>query len=409
MSHNRPVIIGRTIKMKKKQLNVAVIGLGFGTQFIPIYQRHPSVNMYAICRRNEQAITAIGDAFGVPKRYSRYEDVLADPEVDFVHINTPIPTHGTMSIAALEAGKHVMCTVPMAIDVDECLRIVELVKSRGLKYMMAETVLYSREYFFAKELLASGKLGEIQFLQGTHHQDMDGWPDAWPGLPPMYYATHCICPCLGLVEGEAESVSCFGSGRIREDLARRYNSPFAVETAHIRIRNSDLAVRVYRSLFDTARQYRESFDVFGTLKSIEWPLIEGEGLVLHTAKRPQKECAERVYAPDYADRLPPEIRPFTTKTFLDLDEYRHLAAEGADPDGSHTHLVTDPGSLEGHGGSHPHLVHEFVSALLDDRDPFPNAIQAANYTCAGLLAHQSAILGGTPVSLADRGLVSSDG
>ena len=130
--------------MKKKQLNVAVVGLGFGTQFIPIYQRHPSVNMYAICRRSPQALKAMGDAFGIPRRYSDYKDVLADPDVDFVHINTPIPTHGAMSIAALEAGKHVMCTVPMAIDVKECIKIVELVKATGLVYMMAETVLYSR-------------------------------------------------------------------------------------------------------------------------------------------------------------------------------------------------------------------------------------------------------------------------
>jgi predicted dehydrogenase len=392
--------------MKKRPLNVAIIGLGFGTQFIPIYQRHPLVNMYGICRRSPEALKAIGDAFGIPRRYERYEDVLADPEVDFVHINTPIPTHGWMSIAALEAGKHVMCTVPMAIDVNECRRIVELVKSTGLTYMMAETVLYSREYFFARQLLETGELGELQFLQGSHHQDMDGWPDAWPGLPPMYYATHCISPCLALAGGEAESVSCVGSGRIREDLASRYGSPFAVESAHIKVRNSDLAVRVYRSLFETARQYRESFDVFGTKKSIEWPLVEGEGLVLHTAKQPQKDCVQRVHAPDYADRLPTEIQPFTTKTFLDLEEYRHLAATGADPDGTHSHLVTDPGSLEGHGGSHPHLVHEFVSALLEGRDPFPNASQSANYTCAGILAHESAMLGGVPLSLAERGLVS---
>lgn len=392
--------------MKKRPLNVAIIGLGFGTQFIPIYQRHPLVNMYGICRRSPEALKAIGDAFGIPRRYERYEDVLADPEVDFVHINTPIPTHGWMSIAALEAGKHVMCTVPMAIDVNECRRIVELVKSTGLTYMMAETVLYSREYFFARQLLETGELGELQFLQGSHHQDMDGWPDAWPGLPPMYYATHCISPCLALAGGEAESVSCVGSGRIREDLASRYGSPFAVESAHIKVRNSDLAVRVYRSLFETARQYRESFDVFGTKKSIEWPLVEGEGLVLHTAKQPQKDCVQRVHAPDFADRLPTEIQPFTTKTFLDLEEYRHLAATGADPDGTHSHLVTDPGSLEGHGGSHPHLVHEFVSALLEGRDPFPNASQSANYTCAGILAHESAMLGGVPISLAERGLVS---
>jgi predicted dehydrogenase len=141
--------------------------------------------------------------------------------------------------------------------------------------MMAETVLYSREYLFIRQLYKQGKLGDLQFLQGSHHQDMDGWPEGWPGLPPMYYATHCVSPCLAIADAEAEYVSCIGSGRIGSELAAKWGSPFAVESAHIWFRNSDLAARVYRSLFATARQYRESFDVFGTLQSVEWPLIEG--------------------------------------------------------------------------------------------------------------------------------------
>ena len=388
--------------MRKDKINVAVVGLGFGTQFIPIYRRHPQTNMYAICRRSRAGLDAVGDAFGVERRYEQFDDVLSDPNVDYVHINSPLTDHGRMSIAALKAGKHVMCTVPMAVKIEECEEIVRLVHETGLKYMMAETVLYSREYFLAKTLHNSGKLGRIQFLQGSHHQDMDGWPDGWPGLPPMFYSTHCISPCLGLVRGEAEYVTCVGSGRIKEELIPRYGSPFAVESAHISLRGSDVWVRVYRALFDTARQYRESFDVFGSKMSIEWPLVEGEGFVLHTAKEPQAKMTQRVQAPDYAERLPEPIRHFTTKTFLDLQEYQHLAhGSGADPDGTHTHLVTDPGSLEGHGGSHPHLAHEFVSALIQDRDPFPNAVQSANITCAGILAHESAIKGGVRLRLPD--------
>jgi predicted dehydrogenase len=391
--------------MSNSKLNVAIVGLGFGTQFIPIYKRHPNTNMYAICRRSRAALDAVGDAFRVERRYTRFEDVLADPAVDFVHINTPLTEHGAMTIAALKAGKHVLCTVPMSISLDECRQVVELVHETGLKYMMAETVLYAREFLYARELYEKGELGKIQFVQGSHHQDMDGWPDGWPGLPPMYYATHCISPCLAIVGGEAEYVSCFGSGRIQDGLITHYGSPFAVETANIALRTSGICARVYRALFDVARQYRESFDVFGTKKSIEWPLVEGEGLVLHTAKKPQAQTTERVIAPDYAHLLPEPIRHFTTKTFLDLPEYRHLVAgKGADPDGTHSHLVTDPGSLEGHGGSHPHLVHEFVTALIEDRDPFPNAVQAANITCAGILAHESAMKNGACLRIPDFAL-----
>ncbi len=369
--------------MADHKINVAIVGLGFGAEFIPIYQRHPQTNLLAICRRSEKDVQALGDAFGIARRYTRYDELLADPDIDAVHINTPIPDHGPMSIAALEAGKHVMCTVPMATTVEDCRRIVELVQQTGLRYMMAETVVYSREFLFVKELYDNGELGKIQYLQASHQQDMDGWPDYWPGLPPMHYATHCVGPCLALTRAEAEYVSCFGSGTIREELITEYGSPFAVETTHIKFRNSDLTARIYRSLFDTARQYRESFDVYGSRKAFEWPLIEGEKPVLHTAKRPEPEIPERIEVPDYAHRLPEEIRPFTTKGVYDLDEHQHLSfTQGA-----------------GHGGSHPHLVHEFVSALIEDRDPYPNAVQSANWTCVGILAHESALAGGKIVYL----------
>ncbi|MFM7843539.1 MAG: Gfo/Idh/MocA family protein, partial [Planctomycetota bacterium] len=287
-----------------KKIRVAIIGLGFGSEFIPIYQRHPQAEMYAICQRNKERLDQIGDAFKVPMRYTEYADVLKDPNVDFVHINSPIPDHGPMSIAALKAGKHVMCTVPMATTVEECRQIVELVKQTGLKYMMAETVVYAREFLFIREMYLKGELGKIQFLQASHQQDMDGWPNYWPGLPPMHYATHCVGPCLALTRAEAEYVSCFGSGRIREELVAQYNSPFAVETCHIKFRNSDLSARIYRSLFDTARQYRESIDVYGSKKSFEWPLIEHDDPVLHVAKRPEPEIPEKVKVPDFAHLLP---------------------------------------------------------------------------------------------------------
>ena len=369
--------------MAKDKINVAIIGLGFGAEFIPIFQKHPNANMYAICQRTQQKLDEVGDAFGVEKRYTSYEDVLADPEVDAVHINTPIPDHAWQSIKALKAGKHVACTVPMATTVEECEEIVSLTEETGLTYMMMETVVYAREFLFMKELYEQGKLGKIQFLKASHQQDMDGWPNYWPGLPPMHYATHCVGPVLGLTRDEAEYVSCFGSGTIREELHKHYNSPYAVETTHIKFRNSDLSAQVYRSLFDTARQYRESFEVYGSRQSVEWPLIEGNPLVVHTAKKPEPEIPEEVECPDFAKLLPEEIQRFTTKGVYDEDDNQHLSfTQGA-----------------GHGGSHPHMVHQFIDALVNEKDPYPNARQSANITCVGILAHESAKKGGEIIRL----------
>ena len=135
-----------------KQFNVAIVGLGFGAEFIPIYQAHPLADMYAVCQRNEEKLKKTGDQFGIATRYTKYEEVLKDPKVDFVHINSPIPDHAPMSLQALRAGKHVMCTVPMATTVEHCQEICDVVKQTGLKYMMAETVVYSREFLFLKEM-----------------------------------------------------------------------------------------------------------------------------------------------------------------------------------------------------------------------------------------------------------------
>lgn len=367
----------------QKPVRVAIVGLGFGAEFIPIYQAHPGAEMTAICQRNAERLNAVGDAFGVEKRYSDYAELLQDPDIDAVHINTPIPDHAEQSIAALEAGKHVACTVPMATSVEDCRRIVELCETTGLTYMMMETVVYSREYLYMKKLLTDGELGKLQFVQASHQQDMDGWPSYWPGLPPMHYATHCVGPVLALPGLDAKTVSCFGSGRIRDELIKEYNSPFAVETAHIAMADGETSARIVRSLFDTARQYRESIDAYGSKKAVEWPLIEGEPLIVHTAKKPEPEIPQRVECPDFAHLLPEPIQRFTTGGVYDTDSNEHLSfTQGA-----------------GHGGSHPHLVHEFVSALNDARAAYPDARQSANWTCVGLLAHESALAGGKLIDL----------
>ena len=151
----------------------------------------------------------------------------------------------------------------------------------------------------------------------------------------------------------------------------------------MKLKDSDLSAHVYRSLFDVARQYRESFEVYGSKKSVEWPLIEGHPLVVHTAKKPEHDIPQEVQCPDFASLLPEPIQRFTTKGVYDADENQHLSfAQGG-----------------GHGGSHPHLVHEFVSALLNKRQPYPNARQSANITCVGILAHESAKRGGEIIKL----------
>lgn len=352
------------------KLNVAIVGLEFGAEFIPIYQAHPNANMYAICQRTRERLDRVGDAFGVKARYTSYEDLLKDPRVDVVHVNTPPMMHGDHVVAGLRAGKHVACTIPMALSVKDCERIVDAVKTSGKKYMMMETVVYSREFLYVKELYERGDMGRIQFFRSSHQQDMTGWPAYWEGFPPMYNATHAISPTLALRRDRADWVSCIGCGRIDERMIPNYGSPFSIETTHIQFRGTDVGAEVTRSLFGVARQYRESFDAYGSKRSFEWTQVEGERHTVHTGEHP-----EHVVIPDYAHLLPKPIQKFTQAGVYDSTDHAHRSfIQGG-----------------GHGGSHPHLAHEFLSAIIQDREPYPNAEEAANITCAGILSHASAL------------------
>lgn len=362
-----------------KKVRVAIVGLGFGAEFIPIFQSHPNAEMVAICRRTKKDLDECGDKFGIKTRYTDFNALLKDPNVDAVHINSPIGDHAPQSIAALKAGKHVASTVPAATTLDECRQIVEAQRKSGKVYMMMETVVYSREYLFVKELYDRGELGRIQFLRGSHQQDMEGWPGYWEGFPPMHYATHCVSPCLALVGKHAESVVCHGSGRIDEKLIPKYGSPFAIETATFKLRDSDVCAEVTRSLFNVARQYRESFDAYGDKKSFEWQQVENEEPIIHTRGLPEPKIPQRVKVPDYAHLLPEPIRKFT----------------GAIHDPTHLSFIQGAG----HGGSHPHLAHTFLMACLGEKPPMPDAETSVNWTMVGICAHQSALKGGERVTI----------
>lgn len=362
-----------------KKLRVAVVGLGFGAEFIPIYQAYNNADCVAICRRDEKKLNEIGDELGIEKRYTDYGEMLKDPDIDAVHINSDLNTHGWMTIAALKAGKHVASTVTMAMTVDECREIVRLEKEMGLNYMMMETAVYTREYLFFKKMYESGEVGRIQFMRGSHQQNMSlpGWPSYWYGMPPMYYPTHALGPLSDIIGKPVTTVRCLGSGRINEEYIKNYNSPFAMETAQFTFKDSDICAEVSRSLFDTIRQYRESFDIYGTKKSFEWEQCIDENPVIHSGF----EDAEHVHIPDTDDTLPKEIAHFALKNQI-IDE---------------DHVSFIQGS--GHGGSHPHLVHEFVSSVLEGRPAHVNAKIAANWTMAGIIAHESAIKGGVVLEI----------
>lgn len=368
----------RGVSFLNRKINIAIVGVGFGAEFIPIYKAHPNAHLYAICARTEEKVIELCNQYGIENWYTDVYKLLKDPNIDAVHICTPIQYHAKHTIAALQAGKHVACAIPMATSIDDCKRIVEAQRKYGKNYMMMETTVYTREFLFVKELLDTKRLGRIQFLRGSHHQDMSGWPGYWEGLPPMFNATHAVSPLLALAGKNAEFVSCFGSGKILDHMISNYGSPFAVETALFRLKDSDLCAEVSRSLFETSRQYIESFDVYGDKMSFEWQRLEQDRPLVFV-----KEDGQKINVPDFAHLLPESIQKFTSKSFYEGGDEQHMSfIQGG-----------------GHGGSHPHLAHEFIMGIVENREPFPNAPISANWTCSGICAHESAMRNGEIVPI----------
>src|SRR5437868_8991114 len=151
----------KSFGMSDRKLNIAIVGLGFGAEFIPIYQRHPETHLYAICQRSRDKLDQVGEAFKIEKRYTSFDELIKDPKVDAVHINSPIHLHASQSVAALKAGKHVACTVPSATSIEECQQIVDAAVASKKNYMMMETAVYTREFLYVRELRDTGKLGRI--------------------------------------------------------------------------------------------------------------------------------------------------------------------------------------------------------------------------------------------------------
>jgi predicted dehydrogenase len=370
------------------RLKVGLVGLRFGARFIPIYQHHPDVAELAVCDSDEGVLARESERFGVDRRTRDLAEMLAWSDLDAVHLTTPIPLHAEQSVAVLEAAKHCACTVPMATSIQDLRRIISAVRAGGRTYMMMETAVYTRGFLMAREMLRCGELGRIQLLKGAHYQDMESWPAYWKGLPPFHYGTHAVGPMLALAGQRAVSVRCLGSGVMREELVHKYGNPYPCETAVFRLEDGRTAAEATRTLFHTARDYTESFSVYGEKAGFEWQQLEKteDPVVFRlgevTGRSGRQITAERVSPPDRADLLPPEIARFTRPT---------------PPEERNAHLSFFQGGE--HHGSHPHMVHEFVRAVIEKRRPYSDEITAANWTAAGICAHISAMQDGAVVQI----------
>ena len=109
--------------------------------------------------------------FGFARWTTNWQEIIADPHVDIVDITTPNALHAEMAIAAAQAGKHIYCEKPLATTSADAARIVAAVEKSGIISIVGFNYLKNPAQAFAKQLIASGELGEITLFRGTFDQD----------------------------------------------------------------------------------------------------------------------------------------------------------------------------------------------------------------------------------------------
>ncbi|MEJ2888010.1 Gfo/Idh/MocA family protein [Actinomycetospora aeridis] len=154
--------------MGRRAIGTAIIGAGYwGPNLVRNVQATPDLRLEYVCDLREERAREVLGAYSTVRASSSMEEVLADPAVEAVAVATPADTHVEVVTAALEAGKHVLVEKPLAPSLAEGRRLVELADERGLVLMLDHTYCYTAAVAHLRNLVRSGVLGDVQYLDSV--------------------------------------------------------------------------------------------------------------------------------------------------------------------------------------------------------------------------------------------------
>lgn len=167
------------------KLKVGVVGCGSIAKFrhLPEYAMNDQVEIVAVCDIVEERANKMVEEYG-GKAFTDYKEMLREAELDIVSVCLPNYLHAPVSIAALEAGKHVLCEKPMATSEEEALNMIQAAEKNGKKLMIAHNQRFVASHEKARELIADGTVGKIHsFRTAFGHPGPEGWSidgkDSW--------------------------------------------------------------------------------------------------------------------------------------------------------------------------------------------------------------------------------------
>jgi predicted dehydrogenase len=342
-----------------RKIRVGIVGYGFckfGAAFG--FQDHPNVEVVAVSDLFPDRCAGLAKACRCKKTYPSLEELVKDDNVEAVFVATDAPSHSRHCIDVLKHGKHVASAVPATFgSIEDGEKLLETVQTTGLKYMMFETSAFHEDVHAMRQIYNAGGFSKLIYSEGEYYHyaaselpSHKGWRT---GLPPQWYPTHSNAYYICVTGGSFTEISCMGMPSSVKELQpqnNRYKNPFGTE------------ISLYRTSEGGMSRMAVSWDTPGF--GGEVGRIRGQrGSFVGKYDGLEKKLPNLARPP-----LPPGIEP------------------------------------GGHGGSHGHLTEEFVRAILENRKPLVDVVQALNLTVPGIIAHQSALKDGEPMKIPEYGI-----
>ncbi len=355
-----------------RKVRVGLVGYGvckFSAAFE--FQHHPNVEVVAVSDLFPDRCAALAKHVKCSKTYPSLEEMVKDDRIEAIFVATDAPSHAKHCIEVLNHGKHVCTAVPaFRGDIEDAERLLECVrKNKGLVYAMFETSVFHDDLYAMEKLHAENVFGNIVYCEGEYcHPHSIGAPalgsykDWRKNGSPMWYPTHATAYYVGVTHDSLVEVNCVGTAPF--DVSQRrpngIGNIFNSEVGLFRTRQGGVCRII---ICGSQGEYLEAGRLRGEYAGYDWHNGRCDGFVGDAAgkQRLQQAKAKGLQTKKYP--LPPGVSP------------------------------------GGHGGSHGYLCDDFIDAILRDRKPAVDVIDALNMTVPGYYAHLSAMKGGETMKI----------
>ena len=304
----------------------------------------------AICGLPEEVIRRCARDIEAPFWTTDYRQLVARDDVEVVCVYSPDALHAEHCIAALEHGKHVVCTKPMGTRLEDAQRLVRLVRERNVRFLVGQTMRFDRQFVHAKQCFDAGELGALIALESHYVHDMrpvfelTPWRLTMPQDFMFGGCVHCI-DILRAFGGDIRRVQAFG---VKGNLTPAY--PLE-DNFFINLEFTSGAIGRVAGLYGVVHPPMPmyQFGVYGTAGSLQAELSDNE---------PGEIRVVRDDIPGHASVV----------THFDAERDR---------------------SAYGHGATVIRYMRHFQDCLDNDRDPSPGVLDGAKSVAAGVAAWES--------------------